>query len=199
MSKSIASSYNKIAQEYVGQHGYGNQLSIPSLKKFLKYLPDHPKVLDVGCGGGQDAKFLTTNGCDVKGIDISGEMIKIAKKMAPGIDFDVGDVMNFPIGVKYDGVWCCRVFHHIAISEQADFLNKLHALLTPKGVLYITVAVSDEDEDYEANDSGNDGLLKKRLTEKSFKDLLADHGFGILEFNYWAGKSHMEIFLRKKY
>ena len=83
MQKSIAHYYNKIAEEYTKQYGYGEQLSIPSLYKFLSYLPTKASVLDVGCGGGQDSKFLAENGCFVLGVDISTEMIKLAKKYAP--------------------------------------------------------------------------------------------------------------------
>jgi len=193
----VAKSYNKIAKEYTRQHCYGEQLSLPSLKKFLNFLPNQAMVLDVGCGGGQDSKFLTSNGYSVLGIDVSKEMIKLAKKYAPETNFKILDLMKLPAKVKYDGVWCCRVFHHVSIDEQDKFLNKLQTLLKKGGVLYITSVVSDKKEDYETFDSGSDGLLKKRLTENSFKDLLIRHGFKILKFKYWAGKKGMEIFVKK--
>jgi len=197
MKRSIAKSYDKIAHEYTKQHGYDEQLSIPSLKIFLTFLHGNPTVLDVGCGGGQDSKFLTDNGCSVFGIDISKEMIKLAKKYAPDATFRIADVIKLPTGTKYDGIWCCRVFQHISIDEQDKFLNKLNALLKKNGILYITSVVSDGKENYETFDSGSDGLLKKRLTEKSFKELLVAHNFRVLKFKYWIGKKGMEIYVKK--
>ena len=194
--KSLAKSYNKIAREYIQNHA-SDGLSIPSLKRFVAYLPDRATILDVGCGGGQDSKFLTDRGYAVFGIDVSKEMIKFAKKMAPGAMFHVGDVMALPARVKYDGTWCCRVFHHISLAEQDAFLRKLHTLLKKGGVLYLTSVVSNTRTDYEAFDSGNDQVLKKRLTTISFKKLLAKHGFELLTFRYWVGKKGMEIFVRK--
>ena len=197
MQKSIAESYDKIAKEYTDQHAYGEQLSIPALKEFLTFLPKNAKVLDIGCGGGQDSKFLAANACSVLGIDISKEMIKLAKKYAPEVDFKIMDLAEMSVEIKYDGICCCRVFHHISIIEQDAFLNKINILLKEGGVLYLTSVLSDKNEDYEAFDSGSDGLLKKRLSTKSFKDLFIKHGFAILKFKYWVGKKGMEVFVKK--
>lgn len=194
--KSIATSYDNIAREYIQNHA-SDGLSLPSLKRFMAYLPDRAKVLDVGCGGGQDSKLLADHGYVVFGIDVSKEMIKFAKKMAPEAVFDVEDVMALPARVKYEGIWCCRVFHHISLAEQDAFLRKLYTLLKKDGVLYLTSVVSDTRKDYEAFDSGNDQTLKKRLTTASFKKLLMKHGFELLKFRYWVGKKGMEVFARK--
>lgn len=197
IQKSIAKSYDKIAYEYTQQNGYGEQLSILALNKFLTYLPKEATILDVGCGGGQDSKFLADKGYSVLGIDVSKVMVKLAKKHAPEASFKVVDLVDLPIKTKYDGIWCCRVFHHITIKEQNKFLNKLKTLLKKGGVLYITSVVSDKKENYEAFDSGSDGLLKKRLTAKSFKKLFEKNDFRILKFNYWIGKKGMELFVKK--
>jgi 2-polyprenyl-3-methyl-5-hydroxy-6-metoxy-1,4-benzoquinol methylase len=197
MKKIIAKSYDKIAKEYTKKHAYGEQLSIPSLKFFLTFLPIGAEILDVGCGGGQDSKFLANKGCSVIGIDVSKKMIELAKKHALGVKFKNVDVIKILASKKYDGIWCCRVFHHISLKEQDNFLNKLKTLLKKDGILYITSVVSDKKEDFEAFDSGNDGLLKKRLTKKSFKNLLVRHDFEILKFKYWADKKGMEIFCKK--
>lgn len=197
MNKSIAKSYDKIAYSYTKKHAYDEHLAIPSLNKFLKLLPNKAEVLDIGCGGGQDTKYLSKNDCLVLGIDVSREMIKLAKKYSPKAKFRVIDLMKLASSIKYDGLWCCRVFHHISLNEQDKFIFKLKSLLKKNGILYITCAVSDRKVDYEAYDSGNDELLKKRLTAKSFKELLLKYGFRILKFKYWDGKNHMEIFAQK--
>ena len=196
MNKSIAKSYDKLAYSYTKKHAYDEHLAISSLNKFLKLLPNKAKVLDIGCGGGQDAKYLSDNNCVVLGIDVSKEMIKLAKNYSPNSKFKVIDLMKLPSSLKYEGLWCCRVFHHISLSEQDKFIFKLKSLLKKNGILYITCAVSDKKVNYEAYDSGNDGLLKKRLTAKSFKELLLKYDLKILKFKYWDGKNHMEIFAK---
>lgn len=196
MSKEIEKYYNKIAEEYTKQYGYGEQLSIGSLKKFIKFLPLNADILDVGCGGGQDSRFLYDNNFNVLGIDVSKEMIKLSKKYSPGTSFKVLDVIDLPIIKKYDGIWCSRVFHNVSIKEQDNFLKKLRVLLKKDGILYLTSVVSDKKEDYDIFDLNNK-ITKKYLTPKSFKDLLMKHNFKILKFKYWEGKKGMEVFVQK--
>ncbi len=191
-NKIIKNYYNKIAKEYTQEHGYGENLSIQSLEKFASKLPLKARVLDLGCGGGQDSKFLFDRGFDVLGIDISKEMIKLAHKHVPKVNFRLIDIMDLLTTKKFNGIWCSRVFHNISIKEQEKFIKKLKSLLAKNGVLYITSAVSDKKEDYEIYDS-NEGINKKYLSSKSFKNLLLKKGFKILKFKYWVGKRGMEI------
>ena len=195
---SIGIAYDKVAVEYVKENGYGVQLSLPALKKFSSYLPDdNAKILDVGCGGGQDAKYLHDCGFDVLGIDVSAKMIELAKQYVPNGRFKVTDLMSLPNDETYDGIWCCRVFQHIPLGDQDRFVDKLFDLLDDGGVLYLTSVVSDSETDYEAYDSGVENLLKKRLTAHSFKNLITKRCNEIIEFNYWSGNKGMEIFARK--
>ncbi len=199
MKKSIAASYNKIAQEYATKHGYEEHLSLPSLKRFIKCLKKGNEVLDVGCGGGQDSKFFHDQGFIVTGIDVSSKMIQLSKQYAPGCSFRVLDLMKTHSIKKYDAIWCCRVFHHIALEKQIKFVRKLSRLLKNGGYLYITSAVSETKSDYEQFDSGSDGLLKKRLTKKSFQKILLDESFNIISFKYWIGHKGMEIIAQKEH
>ncbi len=194
--QSIAKTYDTLADKYV-KESYENHLAANSLKQFQEFLPKNSKILDVGCGGGQDSKFLAELGCNVLGIDISNEMIKLAQKLAPKAKFVNTDLSEFNSKEKFDGIWCCRVFHHVSFQEQENFLKKLGELLKSGGILYITCAVSDKNSDFEAFDSGNGNLLKKRLTPESFKSMLTDQCFEIKQSNFWNAKKAMEIFASK--
>ncbi len=198
MQDKTAKFYDQIASEYTQEHGYNEQLSLPALKKFLKLLPKNSSVLDVGCGGGQDSQFLTENGCSVFGIDISKEMIKLAKNFSSKAKFEVVDVLDLDSKIKkYGGIWCCRVFHHISIKDQVKFVKKLRNLLKVDGILYLTSVVSDKKRNYEIQDVEKGNIIKKRLTVKSFKELILGNNFSILEFGYWQGNKGMEIFAQK--
>jgi 2-polyprenyl-3-methyl-5-hydroxy-6-metoxy-1,4-benzoquinol methylase len=78
--KSIAKAYDKIAEAYVREYEYGEHLALASLKTFSRHLKAGANVLDVGCGGGRDSIFLSEQGFNVTGIDVSRKMISLAKK-----------------------------------------------------------------------------------------------------------------------
>jgi 2-polyprenyl-3-methyl-5-hydroxy-6-metoxy-1,4-benzoquinol methylase len=86
---STAAAYDVIAKEFYEwrkskkrREFYEGFLVLPS---FLKLLGDvkGKKILDIGCGPGLYASLLTQKGAVVHGMDISKELIGIAKKEAP--------------------------------------------------------------------------------------------------------------------
>ncbi|HLC55895.1 MAG TPA: methyltransferase domain-containing protein [Candidatus Nanoarchaeia archaeon] len=93
--------YNKIAEWYhdlrTKDSGwfYNEMLEMPTTLKLLGNVKDK-KILDLGCGTGIYAKVLTNKGAIIRCIDISEEMIKIAKKGNPKIEFKIGNMDNLP-------------------------------------------------------------------------------------------------------
>ena len=70
--------YDKHAQEYIAFSYATVQMDV--IEKFIAMLPSAPKVLDVGCGPGRDAGIFFQKGVQVTGVDLSKELIKIAKR-----------------------------------------------------------------------------------------------------------------------
>jgi SAM-dependent methyltransferase len=191
---SIIDIFKKIIQKRPSEDNYGENLSIPSLKKFLTYLPPNPRVLNVGCGVGQDSKFLKENGCYVLGVDSSKEMITRAKEYAPDVKFELQDFMKLEPSLKYDAIWCSRVFHHMPNIGPEKFFGQAKNLLKEKGILYLTSVASDT----ERGEIIKNTLVIRGLTENSFKSMVMENGFEILDFIYSDDRKGMEIFARVK-
>lgn len=69
-----------------------------------------PTILELGCGTGRHAREFALMGYDVHGIDISENMVSIAKKNAiEHTRFDVADVRTYKAKRKYDSV--LSLFH----------------------------------------------------------------------------------------
>lgn len=65
---------------------------------------NNKSVLDVGCGFGEMARFLTKRYSNVKysGVDIIEEFVTEASQNFPNLDFETRDYFNNPIDKKYD-------------------------------------------------------------------------------------------------
>ncbi|MER6098322.1 methyltransferase domain-containing protein [Streptomyces sp. NPDC001728] len=108
------------------------------------------RVLDVGSGTGRPvADLLVRAGCEVTGIDVSGEMVALAGAQVPGAGFEQCDVRAFdaPEG-HFDAV--CAFFPLLMMSraEAADALKRMAGWLAPGGFL-VTATVPADVEDAE--------------------------------------------------
>ena len=76
---------------------------------FLKYLLKKPRtILDLGCGTGSHDFILAKKGYQVTGVDLSGSMLKIAKKRRQELnlqaDFFKADIRKINLKKKFDAV-----------------------------------------------------------------------------------------------
>jgi 2-polyprenyl-3-methyl-5-hydroxy-6-metoxy-1,4-benzoquinol methylase len=102
--------------------------------------PDHT-VLDIGCGTGSFVLRLASTGAQVHGLDLSTEMIRIARGKArdagaPNVHFHAGafdaSFTAFEPGTL-DGVFAYSLLH--LVPDRTDALQRMYALLRPGGYL----------------------------------------------------------------
>ncbi|HKP02948.1 MAG TPA: methyltransferase domain-containing protein [Chthoniobacterales bacterium] len=97
-----------------------------STRQFIPPLLDAADVsanlslLDVGCGPGYVSAAAAERGAIPTGLDFSREMIAIAKKMFPRIQFQEGDAQNLPFADgSFDRVVANFALLHLADPERA--------------------------------------------------------------------------------
>jgi ubiquinone/menaquinone biosynthesis C-methylase UbiE len=98
--------------------------------------------LDAGCGTGSLARWLAANkGCNVTGVDASGEMITNCYRTS-GTKFQViDDITDLPFtDGAFDGVLCSSVLEYTRSPE--DALAELHRVIRKGGVLAVSVPSS---------------------------------------------------------
>ena len=77
-------------------------------------------ILDIGCGPGYVSAAAAERGANPIGLDFSREMIAIAKKMFPNIEFREGDAQNLPFAdASFDRVVANFALLHLAEPERA--------------------------------------------------------------------------------
>lgn len=102
-------------------------------------LRTNAKVLDVGCGWGSLAMFLSQNhDVNVTGITLSSEQLRVANQRAK--DRGLGNSVQFALQDyrdhegEYDAIVSVGMFEHVGRRNFALFFQKVKQLLKPKGV-----------------------------------------------------------------
>ena len=175
--KIVEEGYNKIALKY---HSERNKFeSIIELRQFTKLLASGAKILDVGCGAGVPVTlFLVDEGFSVVGLDISEEMLSLAKKHVPKGEFLKADMseMDFPDD-SFDGIVSFYAIIHLPREKHAALFNKFHRILKPGGVMLIGMGKGEWEEIGEF--FGEKMFWSHYSSEKSL-ELVKDAGFGII-------------------
>jgi SAM-dependent methyltransferase len=68
--------------------------------------PQYRTVLDIACGTGEHARYLTQAGFAVDGLDLEPEFVRLAQAKNPQGRFIAGDMRHFELARRYDVVMC---------------------------------------------------------------------------------------------
>ena len=134
MSK-IQADFDRIA--LLSRNGWGHNNHYHDF--LLKQLPPHcADVLEIGCGTGAFSRLLARRSDRVLALDLSPQMIRIAKERSEqysNIDFQVADAMiwEFP-SEQFDCVASIATLHHLPFEET---LSKMKEALKINGTLII--------------------------------------------------------------
>ena len=91
---------------------------------FQEYGTGGKRVLDVACGTGEHARYMIGKGYDVTGIDLSGDMLAIARARFAGSAasplFVQRDVLELDFDREFDGAYCLgSTFVYMTTYEMA--------------------------------------------------------------------------------
>ena len=135
----LKSTYNRIAEDWHKDH-VADSWWIEATDKFISILKPGDLVLDVGCGAGTKAHYLTQNGLKVIGVDFSEKMIDIARREVPGVKFQVMDMYDLSqLEKKFNGIFVQAALLHVPKTEVLKVLAGFTELLKPGGYLYVGV------------------------------------------------------------
>ena len=96
--------------------------------KFLKYIPDGGKILDLGCGSGRDSLYFLQKGYDVTAVDASEKMVKLSSELTKNKTLYLR-IQDIDFQNQFDGIWACASLLHIdkTLTESVyNILCKMH-------------------------------------------------------------------------
>ena len=140
-------------------------------------------ILEIGCGPGNITKYLLSKRPDfnIFGIDISPNMIELAKINNPKANFAVMDSRNISeIETKYDAIVCGFCLPYLSETDSQKLIFEANYLLNNSGFLYLSFVEGDPNKSgFQTGSTGNRSYfyyhnldqLKAQLLQNSFEDL----------------------------
>lgn len=130
--------YDREAEIYANRRDQAG----PHLATFLAALAPGAKILELGCGGGQDAAAMIAAGFDVVPTDGSAGLAREAEKRL-GRPVRVMKFEELDETSAYDAVWANACLLHVPEGGLADILGRVHRALKPGGRFYAGFKAGD--------------------------------------------------------
>jgi SAM-dependent methyltransferase len=144
----VRESYDSAAAayaEHLADELAGKPLDRHLLNRFAEGVRDRGLVADLGCGPGHVARYLHEQGASVVGVDLSPEMIRVAVRLNPGLDFRVGDMRKLEVpDADFAGIVSFYSLVHFAPSELGAVLAEIRRVLSPGGLALFAFHAGDE-------------------------------------------------------
>jgi SAM-dependent methyltransferase len=172
-------------------------------RKYVELILDRlapgARVLDLGCGTGEPvALHMAERGFRVVGVDESGKMLEIARRVVPGAEFVRADMCElsldggFAAAVAWDSVF------HVARERHREIFRTLYGLLDPGGWLLLS-----------AGGSGHEGFTSEMYGRTFFYSahepaetlrLLGEEGFAVelCEEDDPSSRGHIAVVARRR-
>jgi SAM-dependent methyltransferase len=148
-TEELRAAHNVLAEVYASRlAGMLEQMPIEQavLGLFAELVRNRGTVVgDIGCGTGRLAPYLAAQGLAPRGVDLSPEMIRVARRDYPGHQFEVADLRALPFDDgALDGLvaWYSLMYLRPEARDQA--FGELARLLKPGG--YVATAYKSGDD-----------------------------------------------------
>ena len=145
-------------------------------------------VLDVGCGTGENALYLSSLGHEVTAIDTAQGAIDKARRKSLErqlrVNFRLVDALAVPcLGLTFDTVIDSGLFHVFSDEERVEYANNLGAVLMPGGRYFMLCLSERETREgprrvtkAEITDAFRDGWTINDIQETKFETLIHEGG-----------------------
>jgi ubiquinone/menaquinone biosynthesis C-methylase UbiE len=180
-SNEISEIYGQGAQSFSDFFKNAHDFLEYDRKQFIKAMPNGAKILDCGCGPGQDSEVFAKLGFNVTGIDITPEFVEMAARRVPEANFIQMDMMaiNLPPDT-FDGVWVSFSLLHIHQTDVPKVLSNLRNIMKANGKMMIALHRGPKTAWVTANISGlNHNCSVQEWVQPDLERVIQESGFEI--------------------
>jgi SAM-dependent methyltransferase len=176
-------SYDRVAEEYavrIAGELAGKPLDRALLVCFVEQVGELGSIADIGCGPGHVAAYLHGLGAQVVGVDLSPEMVAVARQRSPAIPFEQGSMLALAApDASWGGIVALYSIIHLPPEERPRALAEFHRVLRPDGLLLLAFHMGDEQRHVDEWWGQEVSLDTWFLRPRAIESLLRDAGFTV--------------------
>ena len=142
-------SYEVTAGEYAAEAATMPEWVLGEIDAFVGAIGGTGRILEIGSGGGRDARELERRGLSVRCTDVAQGFVDLLR--ADGFEADRLDPLTDDLadprdpGMLYDGVWSCACLFHVARDDLVIVLGRLAEATRSGGRVHASFKAGDGD------------------------------------------------------
>jgi len=143
-------SYDSVAADYLERYGAElddkplDRAMLAGFAELVRTAGAGP-VADIGCGTGRVTALLDGLGLSAFGIDLSPQMVAVARRSYPALRFEVGSMLDLDLqDGALGGILAWYSTIHIPEERLPDVFAEFFRVLAPGGYLQLGFQASDE-------------------------------------------------------
>ena len=189
-------SYDTHAAEYAD--AIEGRADLEQIGEFAKKLRPGGTVVDVGCAAGRDTAIFAEQGFHAIGIDLSHELIDLAKQRHPDVEFIQADMLSMPFSDEsVDGIWSRASLVHMATPDDTQrAMGEFFRVLKPGGVISVRAKArkpKDPETGHEADQlSGGNTRFFRYYTLEEITGYAAQSGFKVAQAEIYNEKNRLQ-------
>lgn len=144
----LRAGYDRVSEEYAAR--FWDELAAKPLDRalldaFAELVRGQGPVADLGCGPGQIGRYLHQRGLPVIGVDLSAEMVAVARRLSPEISFRQGSMLALEVeDASWAGIVAFYSIIHILPEELPRAIAEFFRVLRPGGYALLAFHVGRE-------------------------------------------------------
>ena len=174
--------YNKNAEKYASKFD-NYETYIKKIKDFHhKFIKNGDSILDLGCGPGNNIRTILEEkpDCEFTGVDLSEEILNIAKRRFQKYNFILQDLRELNIDSQYKIIIASFCIVHLTNNETEELIKKISQLTTKDGYLYLSY-MNGNSSGFESTSFSEEEIFFNYYQDDFLENLLRQNNFKILE------------------
>jgi len=156
-----------------------------SYSDFILLAPRKQSILDLACGPGNVSSYIQKiiPHIQITCVDLSPEMIEIAKTKIPNAKFYISDILNITIpSTKYDVIICAFGLPYVERNKINIFVSEINRYSNKGSFVYISCMEGSTIEQETMSFANNQKVLVQRFTKNEIIEAFLEYNFNLAHY-----------------